>query len=220
MAFDLETTGLARDAEIVSIGWCARSGCNSHTDIDEISGEVLCMPVGPIDEGASLVHGHTAATLAAAGAGNVLDALQAFFAAIRSAGDDVVLVAHNGKSFDTPKLRSAMLACGLDLPPNVSGFVDTLLWARSTGRYRSCTLDSLMRSHGIYIDRAVHGALVDSRALVAVLSRMLEEAGERGVPACAFESATDFIARTASARPCPLVRNDAPASDEGNTYVI
>lgn len=207
IAWDLETTGLARDAEIVSIGWCTAVDPNGGTPAPERSGgEVLCLPVGAIDAGASRVHGHTAQSLRAAGAGDVRAALEAFFRVVSHTGEDVVLVAHNGKAFDTPKLRSAMLACGATLPANVHGFIDTLLWARATGEYRSCSLDSLMQHHRVVMDRAKHGALVDSRALAQVEARMLSRAGgPGGVPACAYESAEQFMARTAGAWPCPLV---------------
>jgi DNA polymerase III epsilon subunit-like protein len=192
VAFDLETTGRARDCEIVSIGWA-----DSHGG----SGEAFAMPRGPIDPFAVKIHGLSRERLVELGAGSLKDALQAFLGALE--GEPLALVAHNGKSFDTRHLRSALAASGLHLPENVVVMVDTLLWARRVFKNERCSLDALMARFGIRADRDLHGAELDS----VLLLKVHDELSKHGSPPdAACETVPAWLARTvALAQPAAVV---------------
>lgn len=103
LAFDLETTGLdVRRNEIVQIAIVVANS-NKGAKFSR-----LVLPEGPIDPGASAVHGFTREFLIAHGArpfGEVWDECEAWISA--TLGSDtrpLVWCAHNGRSFDQPVL--------------------------------------------------------------------------------------------------------------------
>lgn len=153
VCWDLETSGRHRDCEILSIGYCDQ----------DTSGEAFALPTGPIDPGAIEIHGLTYAKLVNLGAGTLKEALQKFLDFLGE--ERVQLVAHNGKSFDSRKLSTALLQVGLDLPSGVCGFVDTLIWARRVFKGQKNSLDALSSRFGVKIAREKHGAELDSLIL-------------------------------------------------------
>ena len=170
--YDTETTGRGRSAEIISIGWCAAMG--------EQSGEALCMPQGAIDPGAERVHGLSKAVLEERGAGTLRAALEAFCEAVEriSCGRGVLLVAHNGRAFDDPKLRAALLKEGLRLPPCIHYMVDSLIWARAVrAKGLKNSLDALAAHYDVAHteDRELHGAALDCRLLSRVVAHLAAE---------------------------------------------
>lgn len=109
LAWDTETTGIDKYAEIVSIGWCSVDGL--------VKGEVFSVPTCPIHPAALAIHGLCPGTLMENGAGNIKEALTRFFKAIEMIGEPVLLVAHNGKTFDTKRLRLAMAHADIQSVP-------------------------------------------------------------------------------------------------------
>lgn len=197
VAWDTETTGLGSRAQIVSIGWCVE--CvegKAHGGGDE----VFVIPTCPIDPGAFAVHGLDEAELVRRGATDIKEALRRFFDAIEALVAPVVLVAHNGRGFDTHRLRFAMTQADVsELPSNVMGFADTLLWARAE-RPRlgctSCSLDALCATAGIDLSRRIdrHGARIDSEILMELYAWLKAACGDTS--SCVIEDVPAFFDRT------------------------
>lgn len=192
LAWDTETTGVDKYAEIVSIGWCSLDG--------SMKGEVFAIPTCPIHPAAFAIHGLCLDSLAAKGAGTIHQALRYFFDQIEMIQEPVLLVAHNGKTFDTYRLRLAMAYSGIQVvPSNVVGFADTLAWTRSMKSLlgcTSCSLDHLCKCVNVdssaRLDR--HGALLDSEVLAQLLTRLESRFGP--IPVEHTETVAQFMART------------------------
>ena len=183
--WDLETTGFLPRGRIVTLGWA----CD-----DEPARELLVLPAVPIEADAQATHGWTVAKLRAAGALPVEAALRTFCAALQHDAP-TLLCAHNGKSFDTHVLRAELERTGVQLPPNVVGFVDTLHWCRKRG-LKECSLDALSQRFLGLSARETHSAVED-----AVLLGRVVRAVEAATPStttldAAFETVAAFDART------------------------
>jgi DNA polymerase-3 subunit epsilon len=194
VAWDTETTGLGSQAQIVSIGWCVEGETHGGE-------EVFVIPTCPIDPGAFAVHGLDEAELVRRGATGIAGALRRFFVAIEAIKSPVLLIAHNGRGFDTHRLRYAMVQADItELPPNVVGFADTLLWARanrSTLGCTSCSLDALCTVAGIDLSRRIdrHGARVDAEILMELYA-WLKGMCDDDTSACSIEGVPAFFERT------------------------
>ena len=79
----------------------------------------------------------------------------------------VVLVGHNCKRFDVPRLVRAATACGMleELKNTVSGFVDTLPLFRALNPELSSHRQSILYQHCCGQEYEAHDALADARAL-------------------------------------------------------
>jgi len=128
--FDLETTGLKWDCEILSISAITFDFPGDGTD----PFNVYTMPCGDIDPGASKVNGFTKYNGNLFLNGKRMDAvdlrtgLEEFLGWLQSLGTKVMLIAHNAKRFDTPrlKLQSSRLDMQEDFEEVVEGFICSL----------------------------------------------------------------------------------------------
>lgn len=161
--WDLETTGFLPKARIVTIGW----SCGGQKV------ELVAIPVVPIDPTASAIHGWTDERVRSCGGEPIEVVLSRFVEALRG-DDEVLLCAHNGKSFDTHVLRGELERTGIALPPNVAGFVDTMHWCRKVGM-RECSLDALARNVLHKEARELHSAAEDAALLEEVVAAMPSE---------------------------------------------
>ncbi|HKC48945.1 MAG TPA: 3'-5' exonuclease, partial [Gemmatimonadales bacterium] len=158
VAFDFETTDKdSASCDVVEIGAVRVAG---GAVVDEFHS--LVRPGRPISEGATEVHGYTAADLVDA------PGFAAVWPAFRGFVGDHVLLAHNAQRFDVPVLLR--LARGL---PGVESlrFFDSLPVARALITDGSAKLEALADRFGIDKGRE-HHALDDARTLAAVYDRL------------------------------------------------
>lgn len=111
LSYDLETTGIGPDAEIVQIAVHVANSARTEPP----SFQRLVMPLGAIDPGATAVHGFTRESLEAAGAqqfGTVWGELEEWLQVTLGSERPLVWCAHNGDRFDHPILtRCARATC-------------------------------------------------------------------------------------------------------------
>ena len=176
--WDTETTGRSR-SRIVSIGW---------TYNDDHEGEVLIRPRKRIEHGAFCVHGILEND-------NMMEpkkGLLYFMNSILNIGKDVVMIAHNGKAFDTNVLRHELEREGVELASNIVGFVDSLHWIKYDCKMSKANIDHLQTNFLNENNRTLHGALEDSRILKRIINKMMLTHKQLGY----FESRNDFFERT------------------------
>lgn len=165
--FDLETTGLDKNREIVQLA--AVSGDHSLN--------LYIVPRCPMQRGASKVNGfyvrgrrlyqHQQPVLA----NTLREVVVSFLAFLRMLRQPLV-VGHNIRRFDCPLLARALDELGLraEFESSVSGYVDTLPLCRELLRERrlqSFRQDNLVREL-LGLDYRAHDALEDVRALQAL----------------------------------------------------
>tara|TARA_B100000214_G_scaffold172208_1_gene123801 strand:- start:4633 stop:5367 length:735 start_codon:yes stop_codon:yes gene_type:complete len=175
--WDTETTGRYR-ARIVSIGWTS----------DSNEGEVFIKPRKRIEYEAFCVHG----ILETENMMNPKEGLLYFMNSISNIDKDVVMIAHNGKSFDTNVLRHELEREGVELASNIVGFVDSLHWIKYDCKQPKASIDYLMTYFLKEDARNLHGALEDSRILSRIVNEMLITHKQLGY----FENRNDFFKRT------------------------
>ena len=226
LAYDLETTGVGPGAEIIQL---AVHTCNSAKE-EPPAFAAYVLPRGPIDPGATQVHGLTMEKLEAVGAEPFDEVWQRCEAWIEATfGDERPLVwcAHNGNSFDHPILRRECIRIGRDLADNERHrFEDTLQFSRRLlpGRHGpdSYTLRRL------YADATAgggfanaHDALADAQALSTVwrwlAAASLPAEADDTARAAAFQSELQRIGyappgQATVARPPPSPKRAAGAA--------
>ena len=183
--WDLETTSRSR-SRIVSIGYSSED--------DTVAGELLIYPKVMIDECASEVHGYTLETLLKHGAKSCKEQLQKFMDMILKIGKPVVMVAHNGKCFDTNVLRHELEINNIQLAENIVGFVDTLHWLKYYCKYKIANIDHLLITLLNKNARDLHGAKEDSICLKDIVLHVLQLRNEKRL--AYFESRDEFMVRT------------------------
>lgn len=135
--------------------------------------EVLCLPKQDINPFAKAVHGYSYQKLVDNGARSRRMALKVFCTSLKKIKAPVVLVAHNGRSFDTAVFRFELAQERMSLPDNVVGFLDSLHWAKHVLKRKTrCSLTHLCADFDIADRRNVHGALEDSVLLRSVCKRL------------------------------------------------
>jgi DNA polymerase III epsilon subunit-like protein len=194
--YDFETTGLGKNAEIISIGLVTQHGT--------IETQWFIMPTVPVDEGASAIHGLTIDVLQKHHAlplssimPKFINSLVEFSAA--NSNSKISLVAHNGKSFDSRLLRGALKGCNMELPPCVETFYDSLFWARSMFPGKKNGIDDLIMRFKIPKSRGAHDALEDCIILRAIWHCMM--ATGHPIPSNAIENIDTWMNRTESVVP-------------------
>lgn len=180
--WDLETTSRSR-SRIIQIGWTS--------NISE--GELLICPKIPIDINAGKVHGYDRNELIRLGAKDTFTQLTAFMKSIENIGNPVVMLAHNGKCFDTNVLRHELETESVPIAQNIIGFVDTLHWIKYSCNIKSAKLDDLIVEYLSEDIRKEHGALEDSRLLKRVVEYILQS---MNFELSYFESMNEFLTRT------------------------
>tara|TARA_Y100000746_G_scaffold232519_1_gene249675 strand:- start:1444 stop:2289 length:846 start_codon:yes stop_codon:yes gene_type:complete len=180
--WDLETTSRSRP-RIIQIGW---TSCMSE-------GELLILPKIPIEMNAGKVHGYDMNKLINLGAKDTFTQLNTFMRSIENIKKPVIMLAHNGKSFDTNVLRHELETENVNIANNILGFVDTLHWMRHACKIKNAKLDDLIVDYLHENVRLEHGALEDSRLLKRVVEYILNNTNEE---LSYFESMDDFLVRT------------------------
>ena len=183
--WDTETTGISR-CRLVSIGWVSED--------EEYKGELLIIPRVEIDENACMVHGYSREKLIECGALSPKEQLVKFMKHIESIPRLVILVAHNGKSFDTNVLRHELECENVALANNIIGFVDTLHWIKWDLKLKIANLDNLMEFYLNKKSRDIHGAMEDSRILREVILKLMSVFDRKHLSY--FESVEEFLTRT------------------------
>lgn len=219
LAYDLETTGVGPGAEIIQL---AVHTCNSAKDEPPVFAAYV-LPRGPIDPGATRVHGLTMEKLEAAGAApfdEVWAQCEAWIDETFGGERPLVWCAHNGNSFDHPILRRECIRIGRNLADDERHrFEDTLPLSRRIlpGR-RGPDSYSLRR---LYADATAgggfanaHDALADAQALSTVwrwlAATLLPAEADDAARAAAFQSELQRIGYAAP--PGPATVAPAPAA--------
>lgn len=181
VAFDLETTGLSSTKdEIIEVGAVKFTFGKVAGKLDIVEKgafESFVKPDRHIPEEATRVNHITDAMVENAPA--PLEVLQNF---IRFCGQNSVLVAHNGHSFDAPFLKQALRRAGLSVPK--LPVIDSLKVARNLMRdnasFKLSDLATRLAQTGeinLKLDQAeLHRALYDCRVLAQVIGRMILKA--------------------------------------------
>lgn len=183
--WDTETTGISR-CRLVSIGWVSED--------EKYQGELLIVPRIEIDENACLVHGYTREKLIECGALTPKEQLEKFMSHIETIPRLVILVAHNGKSFDSNVLRHELECENIQLANNIIGFVDTLHWIKWDLKLSIANLDHLMEFYLNERRRDIHGAMEDSKILKDVILKLMSVFERTNLSY--FESVEEFLLRT------------------------
>jgi DNA polymerase III epsilon subunit family exonuclease len=155
-AFDIESTGLAKNCEIVEI---AAVRVRKGRPVAEFHS--LVKPRVPIEPAATNIHGIDAAKVADA------PYFEQIWAAFREFVGDDVLVAHNGEDFDFPVVRR--MARGLPGVHTLATYDSMPLAYEITPA--SHRLEDLARQYGIPTGRS-HSALDDARCLAGVFAKL------------------------------------------------
>ena len=159
--YDTETTGIKPDRDrIIEIA--------AFDPVSDRRFESLIKPDIPIPPEASAVHGITDEMVASSPSFAEVGADFVTFC-----GEDAVLIAHNGDSFDAPFLKAEAARHELDWPDFET--VDSLKWAR---KYRSDlpkhSLQYLRQVYGIEENNA-HRAMDDVLVLWQVFALMIDD---------------------------------------------
>jgi DNA polymerase III alpha subunit (gram-positive type) len=181
--WDLETTGLGR-CRIVSIGWISED--------ESIQGELLTLPRISIENSATEIHGYTRDKLIEEGANTPYQQLTRFMKSIESVKRDVVLVAHNGKTFDTRVLRHELECEQVSLANNIIGFADTYYWIRYDCSITPTKMDNLLQTFFQQSSRTIHGALSDSIWLKRIVLHAYKYCNRIGY----YETTETWLGRT------------------------
>lgn len=159
--FDTETTGVdIRNDRIIELA--------GYEPVSKQSFVRLIHPGRPIPKEATNIHGITDEMVAnAPNFGGIWEEFVAF------CGDDAVLIAHNGETFDLPFLGEEVKRHNMTLP--AWPLIDSLKWAR---KYRSDlpkhSLQFLRQVYGVAENQA-HRALDDVMVLYEVFSTMIDD---------------------------------------------
>lgn len=170
--FDLETTGLDRECDIIQIS-CAFGAkmfdryVFPTKEIGVKASEVNRIRVN-FQEGTMTYDGHQVAYV------DGKQAIEELVRFLKSIGGRILLSAHNGRRFDVPRLRRLADKVGIPLPDEVEGFLDTMLLARKLypGR-KSYSQPNLVRDMtGKEYD--AHNSAADVRALQELIGFALQ----------------------------------------------
>lgn len=106
------------------------------------------------------------------------EAMESFVGFLKEVGAQVVLVAHNGHRFDVPRLLRVMNSAGIQLPPNVEGFLDSLLLAKVLYLHRKSYSQPNLVSDILGVIYEAHNAAADVKILQSLVSAMLRDVGD------------------------------------------
>lgn len=208
LACDIETSGFSLGIskppdEIISIGWC-----DVDQPLDEF-GETFAFPVVAQSSVYALrVHQLSEQVLKRNGATDLATALKPLLSTIEAIPDVVVLVAHNGYSFDSRFIAAALRAHNLSMPANFAGWIDTSRLDWGAGK-----LDDVAKRLNVTITRTTHGALVDARLLADVFLAGCKQAQAfPGKSSRAFETTHDWLKRTADLPKPPTHAKTTPGT--------
>jgi len=174
---DLETTGMGREAEPVSIAVIDAAG--------EVLLDTLVCPTVPIEPGAARVHGIVAEMVHDAPLfGEVYDQLVLALGGLNEYGLPALapVVIYN-VDFDVPILMRAAKQIDQRLPAfNWQCAMRTYApfygeWSSYRGSYKWQSLENAMRQQRIDVDAPAHSALGDCQRVLALLRKMAEWEG-------------------------------------------
>lgn len=173
ICFDIETTGFAREKDRIIEFACQdlRGGENSTL-------QTLVNPERDVPN--EKIHGISTHMVNRYDIPKMKDFIPVLLKYIRSRqipGGVVVLVSHNGKSFDVPFLKKEFSRCSYEIPPDWL-FADTLPLARLVVKAKGSkvpsriSLQALREHYGIPLIGPAHRALSDVHSLALVLQRL------------------------------------------------
>lgn len=161
--FDIETTSLSLDCDIIQI---AAKHESSHFN-------VYILPTKPIEKGASEVTGLRMVNDRLCYKGQPvegrphLEAVNEFMGWLDNIEGSVVMYGHNCRTFDCPRLLRLLQRCGFDGPfsEKVIGFVDTLHLFRQIAPGQSSYRQESLSANLLGAAYDAHNALEDVRGL-------------------------------------------------------
>ncbi|KAG6434268.1 hypothetical protein SASPL_105892 [Salvia splendens] len=173
LCFDIETTGFSRERDRIIEFACQdlRGGENSTL-------QSLVNPERDVPN--EQIHGISTHMVNRYDIPRMMDFIPVLLQYVRSRqlpGGVVVLVSHNGKSFDVPFLKSEFSRCSYEIPPDWL-FADTLPLARLVVKNKGSkvpsrvSLQALREHYGIPSIGPAHRALSDVHSLALVLQRL------------------------------------------------
>ena len=174
--FDLETTSLRDDCEIVQISAITFDGNNCFN--------TYVLPEGSISPQASAVNGFTKRDNNLFLRGSLVtsvsakEALTSYFQWLLSFPSQVVIFGHNIKNFDLKHLFHAVTYNNTEPPSNVAGYVDTLFLFKSVyPGEKSYSQENLFSRivGGTYL---AHDAMEDVKALSKILTSVTCQAAQ------------------------------------------
>lgn len=172
IVFDIETTGLRRDERVIEIALQDLAGGQNSTfqtlvnpgrhvpnsDIHGITTRMVCRPEVPrMDE--------------------LIPILLQYISSRQKPGGYVMLVAHNGRTFDVPFLINEFSRCSFEIPPDWL-FVDTMALARELMKSGepnlppNIKLQGLREHYKIPLVGSEHRAMSDVNSLSMVLQKL------------------------------------------------
>lgn len=172
--FGLETTGLGNDCAIVEIS--AIFGCRAF--------DQYVLPTKMISDIASQVNGITVEGLKLCYKKNpvvavqVKQAMESFVCFVKEAGEQIVLVAHNERRFHKRHLLRVMDSVGIQLPPNVKGFLDSMLLAKVFYPDRNIYKQRNLVSDILGVPCEARNAAANVKTLQSLMDTMLRDRDE------------------------------------------
>ncbi|CAN1219657.1 Exonuclease DPD1, chloroplastic/mitochondrial [Linum perenne] len=176
IVFDLETTGFSRTTErIIEIAFQDLGGGENSTF------ETLVNPERFVSN--SYIHGITNDMVTKPGVPRMrelIPILLQFVESRRKPDGYVLMVAHNGRTFDVPFLKSEFERCNVDFPSSWR-FCCTLALARQALKLEDSktstkvSLEALKQRYKIISEGNAHRAMSDVKALSLILQRLTFE---------------------------------------------
>lgn len=172
ITFDIETTGFSRNLDrIVEIALQDLSGGENSTF------QTLINPECYIPN--SVVHGITNRMVSRPDVPRMKELIPILLQFVKSRqkpDGDVLLVAHNGRTFDVPFLVKEFSRCSIDIPPNWR-FFDSIPLARqlmksSDSKITKITLQALREYYSIPVVGSAHRAMSDVWSLSLIFQRL------------------------------------------------
>ncbi|KAI3445397.1 hypothetical protein Pfo_002062 [Paulownia fortunei] len=173
ICFDIETTGFGRERDRIIEFACQdlRGGENSTF-------QTLVNPERDVPN--EQIHGISTRMVNRYDVPRMKDFIPILLQYVRSRqlpGGVVVLVSHNGRTFDVPFLKKEFSRCSYEIPPDWL-FADTLPLARTVMKSKGSkvpskiSLQALREHYGIPLIGPAHRALSDVHSLALVLQRL------------------------------------------------
>ncbi|KAL0357286.1 UNVERIFIED_CONTAM: Exonuclease DPD1, chloroplastic/mitochondrial [Sesamum calycinum] len=173
ICFDIETTGFAREKDrIIEIA------CQDLRGGENSTFQTLVNPQRDVPN--EQIHGISTRMVNRYDVPRMKDLIPIFLQYVRSRqipGGVVVLVSHNGRTFDVPFLKKEFSRCSYEIPSDWL-FADTLPLARAVMKSKGSkvpskiSLQALREHYGIPLIGPAHRALSDVHSLALVLQRL------------------------------------------------
>ncbi|KAL7157693.1 hypothetical protein ABFS83_02G094400 [Erythranthe nasuta] len=173
ICFDIETTGFSRDKDRI-----IELACQDLRGGDNSTFQTLVNPEQYVPN--EKIHGISSRMVNRYDVPRMKELIPILVQYVRSRqmpGGVVVLVSHNGRTFDVPFLKNEFSRCSFEIPQDWL-FADTLPLARSVMKSKGpkvatkISLQALREFYGIPLIGPAHRALSDVHSLALVLQRL------------------------------------------------